>query len=211
VLWPALVAAWGLSDSEARYIDIQQGTQCVGCRSNVRSIALAKGIGRSMGFEGPLTKLVDLPVMVNVRLLEINEAGSLHGVLSRVPGHRLISYPEYDMRQLPFDAGSYDLAVHSDTLEHVADPVRALAECRRILAARGALVFTVPVVIGRSSRTRAGLPPSYHGYEACQDPGMLVHTEFGADVWTYVLRAGFSQCEVVTFMFPAGLAWIARP
>ena len=39
---------------------------------------------------------------------------------------------------------------------------------------------------------------------------MLVHTEFGADVWTLVLSAGFSSCELVPLRFPAGLAMLAR-
>jgi hypothetical protein len=39
---------------------------------------------------------------------------------------------------------------------------------------------------------------------------MLVHTEFGADVWTYVLGVGFSSCELVPVAYPAGLAIIAK-
>ena len=40
---------------------------------------------------------------------------------------------------------------------------------------------------------------------------MLVHTEFGADVWTVVTRAGFSSCALLPFKFPSGLAIVARP
>ena len=41
---------------------------------------------------------------------------------------------------------SFDLVVHSDTLEHVPDPLRALQECRRVLRPGGALCFTVPTL-----------------------------------------------------------------
>jgi SAM-dependent methyltransferase len=211
VLWPALVAAWGLSAEEAAYIDVQQGTHCVACSANVRSIALALAIARSRRFAGTLAALVADPAQHELRVLEINEAGSLHPVLKRLPGHRLLSHPEVDMRHLPHPSASFDLVVHSDTLEHVPEPERGLNECRRVLDDQGALVFTVPVIVGRLSRSRAGLPPSYHGHEASVDPGMLVQTEFGADVWVYLARAGFSSCELVWYRPPSGLAIVARP
>jgi len=44
----------------------------------------------------------------------------------------------------------------------------------------------------------------------CTDPGMLVHTEFGADVWTMVLAAGFSSCKLVPYVFPSGLAIVGE-
>jgi SAM-dependent methyltransferase len=211
VLWPELVAAWQLSDSEAQYIDVQQGTHCRTCGSNVRSIALARALMRVRGFDGTLTTFVGDRAQQDLRFLEINEAGTLHPLLRLLPGHQLGSYPDVDMMNLPFAAGAFDMVVHSDTLEHVSDPLRGLDECRRVLDDAGALVFTVPVIVGRLSRSRAGLPASYHGHEDSRDPGMLVHTEFGADVWTFVTRAGFSRCELLPFQFPAGLAIVARP
>ena len=210
VLWPALVSAWELSEDEARYIDIQQGTRCAGCGSNVRSIALARAIMRLRDFTGPLTSFVAADGQSNLRVLEINEAGTLHSILRGLPGHELVSYPECDMTSLPFPARTFDVVIHSDTLEHVADPLKGLQECRRVLDDPGGLAFTVPVVIGRLSRSRATLPPSHHGYAGSTDPGMLVHTEFGADVWALVIRAGFSSCELVPFRFPAGLGVLAR-
>ncbi len=211
VLWPTLIQAWGLAPHEAAYIDIQQGTHCVTCSSNVRSIALARAILRFGDFPGTLAQFVENPEHRGLRVLEINEAGTLHPILQRLPQHQLAAYPAVDMRSLPFPAAAFDLVVHSDTLEHVPEPERALAECRRVLGAGGALVFTVPVIVDRLSRTRAGLPPSYHGHEASDDPGMLVQTEFGADVWVRVIEAGFSICELVTYRPPSGLAILARP
>lgn len=211
VLWQALVEEWGLSDEEARFVDEQQGTYCVSCGANVRSIALARALTAHFGHAGSLTTLVDEPRCRSVRVLEINEAGMLHSALARMPGHRLASYPSVDMRALPYDAQTFDLVVHSDTLEHVPEPVRGLQECRRVLTATGALAFTVPTIPGRLTRSRSGLPPSYHGRSEVADPQMLVHTEFGADVWAMVLGAGFSICRLVSYRFPAGLAIVAVP
>ena len=210
VLWPELVYAWELSEDESRYIDIQQGTHCAACGANVRSMALALAIMRNRDFTGTLSAFVVDRDQAALRVLEINEAGGLHPTLARLPGHRLITHPQYDMTSLPFAEGSFDLVVHSDTLEHVANPRKGLEECLRILAPHGALAFTVPVIVGRLSRDRSFLPPSYHGQEGTLDSGMLVHTEFGADVWTYVVDAGFSSCELVTVAYPAGVAIIAK-
>ena len=210
VLWSELVSSWGLAREEAEYIDIQQGTRCVSCGSNVRSIALARAILRSRRHEGPLVRFVQDGTQATLRVLEINEAGALHPALRMLPRHRLVNYPEVDMTRLPFDDRSFDLVVHSDTLEHVPDPGTGLRECRRVLDVGGALALTVPTVFGRLTRSRAGLPPSYHGEAGANDPHMLVHTEFGADLWVGVFDAGFTSCELVPFSYPAGLALICR-
>src|SRR5262249_12650310 len=115
-----------------------------------------------------------------------------------------------DMTRLSCADESFDLVVHSDTLEHVDDPARALRECRRVLTASGACIFTAPIVVGRLTRSRRGLPASYHGSPTRQDQDLLVHTEFGADVWTMVIEAGFESCELIAFHYPSGIAIVAR-
>jgi hypothetical protein len=66
------------------------------------------------------------------------------------------------------------------------------------------------VRVARQTRSRRGLPASYHGNPDCRDADFLVHTEYGSDVWTDVLRAGFDSCELVDYQFPAGIAVIGR-
>lgn len=210
VLWPDLVTAWGLSSEEARYIDVQQGTHCRACGSNVRSIALAKALLGCFRFEGTLSDFVDNVDHHTLRVLEINEAGTLHPILRRLPRHRLAAYPEFDMTRLALPSGAFDLIIHADTLEHVSDPLQGLRECHRVLCATGHLLFTIPIIVGRLTRPRRGLARSYHGAAGCTDPGMLVQTEFGADAWTTVIEAGFSNCELVPYLYPAGLAFVAR-
>jgi SAM-dependent methyltransferase len=210
VLWPALIEAWAIDAVETRYIDVQQGTRCARCGANVRSQALAKALLLTVGERGPFEEAVQRGRLRERRILEINEAGSLTPYLSRLPGHVIGRYPECDMTNLPYSEGSFDVVVHSDTLEHVADHEKALRECRRVLVADGVCAFTVPIILGRLTRSRHGLPPSYHGHKDCNEPDFLVHTEFGADVWAIVLSAGFETCQTVTFQYPSGIALIAR-
>jgi SAM-dependent methyltransferase len=206
VLWDKLVAEWQLAPHERSYIDRQQGTCCKACSANLRSIALANAIRAAVGTTLTLTEFAATPAAGKLAMLEINEAGSLNAVLRQFPGHVLAVYPEVDMLDLPYASDSFDLVIHSDTLEHVSNPIRALAECRRVLRPHGTLCLTIPTIIGRLTRSRAGLPKSHHGAAETSDDDFVVHTEFGADMWTFLLQAGFSAVSVNTVDFPSALA-----
>jgi SAM-dependent methyltransferase len=210
VLWDKLVCDWQLAPHERAYIDRQQGTRCKTCGSNLRSIALANAIRGAVGTDLTLGEYVATVDARRLAVLEINEAANLNPVLSRLPGHALARYPSVDVHNLPYANACFDLVLHSDTLEHVSNPLRALAECRRVLRPKGVLCFTIPTIIGRLTRSRAGLPKSYHGSAETGTDDFLVHTEFGADMWTYVLQAGFSTVSVNAVEFPAALALSAR-
>ncbi len=210
VLWDALVEEWQLSPGERAYVDRQQGTSCSGCGSNLRSIALADAIRSSVGTDLTLQAFVGASLGNQLSILEINEAGNLSPLLQKLPGHRLAVYPEVDIHALPQPEGQFDFVIHSDTLEHVAHPIRALAECRRVLKPGGWLCFTVPTVVGRLTRSRAGLRKSFHGNPEISSDEFIVHTEFGADMWSSVLQAGFSSVTIHAVEFPVALALSAR-
>lgn len=210
VLWDSLISEWEISKPEVEYINIQQGTYCSNCGNNIRSIALALGIVRSFGFDGVLEKFVKTRKFRKLKLLEINEAGGLTPILSRHPGHRLIAYPEFDMMNLEIEDGCYDMVVHSDTLEHIADPVLALKECKRVTVSGGRCIYTVPIIIDRLSRSRDGLPDSYHGNPESIDRGMKVFYEFGADAWCFPVMAGYTNVNLHTLEFPSGIVIEAR-
>lgn len=208
VLWPDLINAWQLSVEEVAYIDRQQGFHCIKCGNNLRAMALAAAIIDEHGFTGNFHELCTSGL--SIRVLEINRAGNLTAYLQHLKGHKLIEYPAFDMQRLDVASSSYDLIIHSDTLEHVPNPVKGLAECRRVLKRGGKCIFTIPIIVDRMSRSRAGLFPSYHGSSAMQDVDQVVHTEFGADFWKTVIGAGFRHCDIYSFEFPAALAVIAR-
>jgi hypothetical protein len=209
VLWPALVTEWQLSPKETRYTDVQQGFNCTHCQSNLRSMTLAHAIRCCQGHSGTLDQWIDSSDSDFVHLLEINEAGSLTSHLKRLRNYAFVSYPETDIHALPYADQSFDLIVHSDTLEHVEQPVHALNECRRVLKPQGRLAYTVPIIIERMSRSRHGLPASYHGAPAENKEDYRVHTEFGADAWTFLMEAGFQQVTIVGVVYPASVAFVA--
>jgi SAM-dependent methyltransferase len=49
-----------------------------------------------------------------------------------------------DMRELPFEEGSFDSVLSVQSIEHVPDAERVLAEVRRVLRPRGVVVFVTP-------------------------------------------------------------------
>jgi SAM-dependent methyltransferase len=49
-----------------------------------------------------------------------------------------------DVRELPFRAGSFDLVVSFETIEHIRDAERALDELRRVTAPDGLLLISTP-------------------------------------------------------------------
>lgn len=210
VLWPELIDDWQLAEEEIAYIDRQQGEKCNACGANLRSIALANAIRAFFGTSEHLADMVEAADSSAASLLEINEAGTLSPFLGKLKHYNYAGYPEVDIHNLPYADTSFDLIVHSDTVEHVENPVHALQECRRVLRPGGALCFTVPVIVGRMTRSRAGLKKSYHGNSDAAREDYVVHSEFGADAWTYLMRAGFSEVTIHAVAYPAGLAFLAR-
>jgi SAM-dependent methyltransferase len=210
VLWPDLISEWEISKFESDYIDEQQGCHCLSCGANLRIIALGNAIRSVIPTTATLYHAVHRGELDRLHVLDCNGAEGLSQILSQLPHYQRADYPEYDMQRLPFPDGSFDLVIHSDTLEHIENPLLALEECRRVLSGAGHLCFTVPVIHGRMTRSRAGLRPSYHGAPGSAKEDFLVHTEFGADVWTYLLRAGFDCVTVNHVAFPAATALTAK-
>jgi len=64
---------------------------------------------------------------------------------------------------LPFEDGSFDVVVMGEVLEHLADPVAAVANVRRVLRPGGRFVGSVPNAFRLKNRLRflRGLPPEH--------------------------------------------------
>ena len=210
VLWPELIQSWGLSHEEAAYIDRQQGTHCSRCFCSLRSQALAKAILSAFQSHGTFRRFLLSPRTWLLKILELNGANTLTSMLQRLPRRTLGCYPEVDMQKLPYRDNQFDLVVHSDTLEHVPNPLEGLRECLRVLRPGGWCIYTIPIVVGRLSRSRKGLPPSYHGTQSTGENDMMVHTEYGSNFWEEVLAAGFDECRIVTVEYPSAQAVAAR-
>lgn len=210
VLWPELIEDWQLKPHEVYYINKQQGLVCTKCGSNLRSMALANAVLNSWNYKGTLIQFSGTRIARELNILEINEAGNLTPIFENIPGHKLINFPAYDMTSLNLETGMYDLVVHSDTLEHIKNPLQGLVECHRVLTQTGRCIFTIPVILGRLTRSREGLKKSYHGTQNQTGSDLLVQTEFGCDAWKYVLESGFTSVTVHSVDYPAGLAFEAR-
>ncbi len=51
------------------------------------------------------------------------------------------------------------------------------------------------------------MPPSYHG-DPSNPEDCKVYTEYGADAWKQVILAGFRECRISSFDFPASQAFV---
>jgi SAM-dependent methyltransferase len=207
VLWPELIEQWELSPEEVAYVDLQQGFCCAACENNLRTMTLAAAMTKAFGFDGSLKDFCrNDPGIRQLTVIEINPAKNLSPFLQALPKHALHSFPQLDMQQMSFADSSIDVILHSDTLEHVPDSKTALEESRRVLKPGGHLFYTIPIVIGRLTRTRRGLPPSHHGRRGLNRDDCIVQKEYGADFWCEIFEAGFREISLTSLIFPASVA-----
>jgi ubiquinone/menaquinone biosynthesis C-methylase UbiE len=157
-----------------------------------------------------LNELVSDEKYNNRKILEINEAGNLTNNLKLFKNYTFGTYPKLDIHAIPYPNDTFDLVIHSDTLEHVPHPIHGLKECLRVLKPGGALCFTIPIVISRLTRNRTGLRGSFHGNSKTDANDFSVQTEYGADFWTQLIDAGFDNVTLHTYEYPSGISILAR-
>ena len=113
-----------------------------------------------------------------------------------------------DVENLSFSDESLDLIVSNDVFEHVPNPLKAFAECARVLKVNGVMLASIPFYSDNDeTMIRAKLvngqienllPPLYHGNPISAD-GSLVFTEFGWNVLDEMQSAGFSEVGVAIY------------
>jgi len=194
---------WVLSrDLRRRYGDAlaaRESLFCERCGCSLRVRRIAETLAGLYGKDATtLAGLVREDAFRALRIAEINTVGRMHAYLADLPGLVHVQYPEEDIQALSWDDASFDLVLTSETLEHVPDPRQALRETLRVLRPGGRHVFTVPVDAAlEATRSRQGLPPEHHGRGGgpfalvTRKADMLVHTDFGRDLPTFVREAGF--------------------
>lgn len=188
VISDELASAWGLSPRERLWFDQREGHLCCACHMSRRVRMLLWSLRQKF------------PRLDSLRVLHLNRINHLRpaliGVSSLVEtlhlptvalGRTIDGYSNQDFTRLTFPDDSFDLVIHSETLEHVFQPELALAEAHRVLKPGGCQFYTVPLLHRRKTLQRAALgadgqtchllAPSYHGLEG-ED---LVVWEFGGD------------------------------
>lgn len=93
------------------------------------------------------------------------------------------SFVRGDVRNLPFEDGSFDLVACFETIEHLEDPERALAQFARVLAPAGVLAISSP----NPDVYPAGNPHHHHEYRPQELAAAL--GEYFSEVSTYCQHA----------------------
>lgn len=211
-MWKDLAVEWSLDSEVYELIDQREGIRCPMCGANWRVRQLARVLMEDILTPysiraSSFARLVRHPVVQQLRIAEINSVAGLHPFLDRLPDLHYSEYgsldpdtPSEDLMCLSYPRDHFDYVLTSDTLEHVPDFDRALAEIRRVLKPGGKHIFNIPVIWGRNTRQRANivdgtvkflLPPSYHAGPRPNQEDYLVFNEFGGDVLERMRRLGF--------------------
>ncbi len=186
-----LAVAWNLSVGLKSLFNQREGTVCPSCGINSRAIGLAKGIAKYYGDHKSFDSFVNWANSKRLSVAEINSCHQLHTQLKKIKG---LTFAEFgnskdseDIQNLSYKDNSFDLIIHSETLEHVPDPYKAILECRRVIKEDGVIIFTIPIVWNKKSLQRASIdkkkivnlsPPAYHGF---RKDDYIVFWEFGGD------------------------------
>jgi SAM-dependent methyltransferase len=183
-----LARTWELSQRERDWFDDREGNRCRNCRMSKRVRMLLWSL-RKLYPDFNLLHVLHLN-QINELSTVFSEARSLTETVysaGRELGAEINGLSNQDMCHLTFDSNHFDLALHSETLEHVLDYEQALSEAWRVLKPGGWQVYSIPLLHGRTTRQRiikdhTGrtinlLPLSTHGL----DGEYPVVWEFGGD------------------------------
>jgi SAM-dependent methyltransferase len=215
----------------------KESSDCAWCGAKLRARRIARVILEVYSPGQRLRSLADWVATEAARRLkvaEINKVEGLHDLLRELPllvysdfddpatrSGTAPSAPSEDLTGLSYPDAAFDLVVTSETLEHVPDLSRALAEIRRVLVpGTGLHVFTVPLLpsVPRTYSRASVRPDGTVEYLAPEirhpggDVGYPVFTEFGADFREVLEQAGFEvrECFGPVREDDVAQVWVAR-
>lgn len=202
-----LIRMWGLTQSEAHCLRVKETMICPWCGSKYRGRRLAQTLITSISLDEkrPISLKVfsRSQAFAKQKILILNWIDGLSEILANLPN---VTQTEYfdgvtpgdlykgvrheDAQSLTFDDATFDIAISSETLEHIPDLNKALNEIHRVLRSSGKHLFTIPLKPGvEKTEKRATLDT--HGeindlllprlHHPAGDRGWPVFTEFGAD------------------------------
>lgn len=210
VITSELADAWDISPSIKQAFNRRESMYCSYCHNSFRTRKLAGAILKLYGSSriNSLKQLVGHKSFRNLIIAEINGCGNLHPILEELPNihyseyqtvHKIKSVRNENLESLTYKDDFFDLVLTSETLEHIPNISKAVAEIYRVLKPGGYHVFTIPLITSRISRDRVRihddgrlvkiLPDSFHGIDKNED--YIVFREFGWDTTRLFERIGF--------------------
>lgn len=232
VLWPDLIKEWDLSPEWEYWFNEREGRYCVNCHSSLRTNQLSQQLLNLLNQqltiqETTIDKAFQNAKVHQLRIAEINSAGTIHPFLQPSPGLVYSEYasqdpsiPSESLLGLTYADNYFDMVITSETLEHVPDVRIALKEIWRVLKPGGLHVFTVPIIWDRLiTKQRAKIengdlvylhPPSYHGSKYENQADYLVFYEFGLDFIEFCKSEGFEMDWIKDEHNPALVCFTAK-
>jgi SAM-dependent methyltransferase len=209
-----LINQWGLDSDWQNLMQRREGEICVSCGASLRvrqlGHTLISWVNQPIDTTGlSVNDLVKNKKLDNLKIAEINSCGALHSYIRNLVG---LHYSEFSpdepnvrhesLMSLTYPDETFDIVLHSDTLEHVPGVEKSLSEIWRVLKKGGVSIFSVPIIRnGRRTLTRAlmldngkiehVLPASYHGGSMQKTNQYLVFSEFGDDFTMMIQKQGF--------------------
>lgn len=210
-----LVAMWGLSDDEARWLRQKESMICPWCASKLRGRRLGTVFLRCVGSKADSIEAYQksedvgsITVLILNRVDGLSERlAGLEGVVQSefidgaAPGQVVAGQRHEDAQALTFADHSFDVVISSETLEHIPNLDKALDEISRVLRPGGVHIFTIPLKPG-TARTEPRMRLDKNGCMVdCVLPrlhhpggswGWPVVTEFGDDLPQYFAARGWT-------------------
>ena len=192
----------------SQWVDLRNEFNCQTCNMTSRERLLYDSVNRFGGSSDRKRKFIIhervTPFFSKLSRTYPEVMGVEYGGADLSPGSEFkfggMMVQHEDMQALSFRDDSVDLIVHSDVLEHVPDPWKAMREIFRVLKKGGKCIFACPIYSVQDHVQRAYLDdsgelvftrgPAYHG-DPLREGGVPVFYQFGYSLLEELQDIGF--------------------